>query len=121
MDLIRLDSNPHPDPDKFPDDHVQTEYGVDQVDEYADPESAKLRVEFKRFGRGEQRRSDFAVEMNWMDVKGFLREFIELGHPEALHLRRMIGLARAVERAGWEPADPPPKEFWDDFPPPEPN
>ena len=49
-------------------------------------EASKIRVDFKRFGRGTQRRSDFAVEMGWIDVQGFVRAFIEMGHPDALHL-----------------------------------
>jgi hypothetical protein len=121
MDLIRLDSNPHPNPDKHPDHHRQTEYGVEIIDEYNDPESSTLRVSFPRFGLGEQRRPNFAVEVNWIDVKGFLSTFMESGHPEAIHIRRMIALAEAIERAGWEPADPPPADFWDGFPPPQSN
>jgi hypothetical protein len=119
MDLIRLDSNPHPDPDKYPDDHRQTEYVVEITDENDDPESSTLRVNFPRFGRGEQRRPNFAVQVNWLDVKSLLSNFMELGHPEAIHIRRMIVLAEAIERAGWEPADPPPQGFWDGFPPPQ--
>jgi hypothetical protein len=117
MDLIRLDSNPHPNANEYPDDHRQTEFGVEVMNEYDDPESSKLRVNFLRFGLGEQRRPSFAVEVNWIDVKGFLNEFMELGHPEAVHIRRMIALAEAIEGAGWQPADPPPADFWEGFPP----
>jgi hypothetical protein len=116
MNLIRLDSNPHPNPDEFPNDHRETQYGVERVDGY-DPESSQLRVNFPRFGLGEQRRPSFAVEINWIDVKHYLSEFMELGHPEAVHIRRVIALAEAIEGAGWEPAHPPPTDFWDGFPP----
>jgi hypothetical protein len=119
MDLIRLDSNPNPKPDEYPNDHRQTEFRVEIVDD--DPEYPTLRVPFPRFGLGEQRRPSFAVEVNWIDVKGFLSEFMKLGHPEADHLRRMIVLAEAIEKAGWRPVDPPPQEFWDQFPPPQSN
>jgi hypothetical protein len=101
MDLIRLDSNPHPNPDKYPDDHRQSEYRVEIIDEYDEPESSTQRVNFPRFGVGEQRRPNFAVEINWIDVRSFVREFIEKGHPEALYLQRMIRLGEAIERAGW--------------------
>jgi hypothetical protein len=118
MDLIRLDSNPNPNPERPPDDHRQTEFGVTVVgDEFRDPESAILRVNFSQFGRGELRRPSFAVEMNWIDVRSFVREFIEAGHPEALHLQRMIRLAEAIEQAGWSPDDPPFEDFWQIVPP----
>jgi hypothetical protein len=116
MDLIRLDSNPNPNPDEFPDNHQQTEYGIEKIGDHF-PESSKLRVNFHRFGRGEQRRPSFAVEVNWLDVRGFVREFIELGHPEALHLQRMIRLAEAIESSGWSPDDPPTEDFWEMIPP----
>jgi len=115
MDLIRLDSNPHPDPDQFPDDHYQTEFGIEQVEDPF-PEGALLRVRFPRFGKGPQRRSDFAAQISWIDVKGFIREFVEMQHPEALHLWRMVTLAKAIEKAEWEPTDPPDDEFWEILP-----
>jgi hypothetical protein len=62
-----------------------------------------VRVDFKRFGRGMQRRSDFAVEITWSDVLGLVRRFIEMRHPDAIHLARMIKLAEAVEDVGWSP------------------
>ena len=112
MDLIRLDSNPNPNPDEFPDDHRQCEYGVSQIEDHF-AEDAKLRVSFPRFGRGQQRRSDFAVEVDWIDVRAFIREFIEMKHPEAIHLARVIRLSEVIENVGWSPNDPAPEEFWD--------
>lgn len=72
---------------------------------------------FPRFGRGKDRRSDFAVEMNWNDVQSYVREFIEMGHPDALYLRRAIRLADKIEDAGWSPDDPASEDFRDIMPP----
>ncbi|QWG14476.1 hypothetical protein KMZ29_07350 [Bradyrhizobium sediminis] len=116
MILIRLDSKPNPKPDEYPDDHRQVEYGVEQITDSL-PEASRVKVAFPRFGRGEQKRSDFAVEMNWVDVQGYVREFIEMGHPDALHLQRLIRLAEKIENAGWFPDDPPTEDFWDIVPP----
>jgi hypothetical protein len=116
MDLIRLDSNPNPKPDQFPDEHRQTEELTEDLIEHIAPwdrDDSKLRVNFKRFGRGELRKPSFAVEINWKDVRRFVREFIEMGHREADYLRRMLEVARAIERAGWQPDDPPFDDFWD--------
>lgn len=117
MDLIRLDSNPNPKPDKFPNDHRQTEYAMYKKVEDHFPEEAKLRVNFSRFGLGEERRPNFAVEVDWLDVRSFVREFVEMGHPEAVHLQRLIRLGDAIERAGWSPDDPAPEDFWEILPP----
>ena len=116
MDLIRLDRHTYRNPDK---DHRQAEYLVKAIDEYSDPEYSILTVTFEDFGLGEDRRSTFEVQMNWDDVKRFLSKFMELRHPEADYLHRMITLAQAIERAGWEPSFPGPAEFWDRFPPPQ--
>jgi hypothetical protein len=117
MDLIRLDSNPNPNPDEYPNEHRQTEFEIHNLEDDF-PEGSKLRINFNRFGLGEKRRPSFAVEVNWIDVRGFVREFIEMGHPEALHIQRMLGLAKAIESAGWSPDDPPPEDFWDITPRP---
>jgi hypothetical protein len=116
MDLIRLDSNPNLNPDELPNDHRQTEYGVERNEDQF-PESSRLKVNFKRFGLGDHGRSDFAVEITWLDVQGFVREFIEMEHPDALCLERMIRLADAIEGAGWRADDPPASEFWEIIPP----
>jgi hypothetical protein len=110
MILIRRD--PSPKKDEWPDDHRQDEYRVEKCEDWhLDPQASGIRVDFKRFGRGTERQSDFAVEMNWIDVQGFVREFIEIGHPEALYLQRLIRLGEAIENAGWSPNDPPTEEF----------
>jgi len=116
MELIRLDSNRHPNEDKLPDDHGEKSFHVSVADKDAQPEDAILRVSFDNFGRGKLRRPNFAVEVSWLDVKRFVREFIKLGHPDAAHLNRMIRLAEAIEQAGWSPNDPPNEDFWDILP-----
>jgi hypothetical protein len=114
MDLIRLDSNPHPKPDEYPEDHRQTEYLVENI---VDQNMPAVRVAFGRFGRGQQKRSDFAVEVTWIDVQGFVRAFIEMGHPDALYLQRVIRLADTIEDAGWSPDDPAEEYFREIMPP----
>ncbi len=116
MDLIWLDSNAFRKPDELPDELWQSEHGVQRIDDY-DPETSKLRIKFEHFGRGEKRSPSFAVQVEWLDVKNFIREYIEMGHPEAVHLKEMIELADAIERAGWSPRNPPPEEFSDILPP----
>lgn len=113
MNLIRRDSNPHPKPGQVPDDHIQAEYLYELADEYDEGESAVLKVEFKRFGRGTENRSSFAVEINWVDAAAIIRGFIDARHPNALHLERVIRLASSVEKAGWSPNDPPNQDFYD--------
>ena len=115
MDLIRLD--PSPKPDEFPDDHRQTQYLIEKIEDGDIAEDSAVKVPFGRFGRGEQRRSDFVVEVNWIDVQGFIRAFIELGHPDALYLQRVILLADAIEDAGWGPDDPASEDFREIMPP----
>jgi hypothetical protein len=115
MELIRLDVSFTADPEN-PQDHRQEEFGIEKLEDGL-PEYSKLRVDFKRFGRGEQRRSDFAVEMSWIDVQGFVRAFVEMGQPDALYLQRVIRLAEAIQRAGWSPDDPPTEDFWEIVPP----
>jgi hypothetical protein len=116
MDLIRLDSNPNPNPDKEPREHRQSEYELRRIGEDF-PEDSQLRVNFSRFGPGPERRPNFAVQVSWLDVRGLVREFIEIGHPEALYLQRLILLADKIEKAGWSPDDPAPEDFWEIVPP----
>jgi hypothetical protein len=116
MILVRLDSNPNPKPDEYPNDHRQVGYGAEQIQD-SSPEDSMVKVAFPRFGRGKDRRSDFAVEMNWTDVQGYVREFIEMKHPDALHLQRLIRLAEKIENAGWFPDNLPTEDFEDILPP----
>ena len=69
-------------------------------------------MNFSRFGLGEKRRPNFAVQLSWQDVQNFVREFIEIGHPDAVHLQRLIQLAEKIENAGWFPDHPPTEDFW---------
>ena len=110
MILIRRD--PSPKKDEWPDDHRQEEFLIEKSEDWdLDPEDSRIKVDFTRFGRGTERRSDFAVEMSWIDVQGFVRKFIEMGHSEALYLQRLIRLAEAIEGVGWSPNDPPTEDF----------
>ena len=115
MHLIRLDSNPNPNPDEWPDDHCQTEHRIEKTEDESFPDDARARVYFRRFGRGEKRRPSFAVEVNWIDVRALVRAFIEMEHSEALHLQEILQLAKAVESAGWT-NDAPDDDFWDILP-----
>jgi hypothetical protein len=116
MNLIRLDSNPNPKPDEYPNDHLQNSYTLVKMPDQATPEEAKARFMFPRFGRGEQKRSDFAVDLEWLDVRWLVGAFIEMEHPEALHLERVMRLVRKIEDAGWYNDDLPNEEFWEILP-----
>jgi hypothetical protein len=116
MILVRLDSNPNPKPDEYPDEHRQAEFGVEQMKD-SSPESSMVRVVFSRFGQGPKRRPSFAVEMNWIDIQSYVREFIEMGHPDALYLQRALQPADKIEDAGWSPDDPASEDFRDIMPP----
>jgi hypothetical protein len=116
MDLIRLDSNPNPKSGEYPDDHRQTQYLIEKVED-SEPKGSAVKVPFGRFGRGEQRQSDFVVEVTWIDVQGFIRAFIEMDHPDALYLQRVIRLADVIEDAGWSPNDPAEEDFREIMPP----
>lgn len=68
---------------------------------------------WERFG-SKQNPRNYEVEINWLDLKSLIREFIEIGHPDALHLKRILELARSVEIIGWRNDDEP-VEFYDDL------
>jgi hypothetical protein len=113
MDLIRLDPSPKPDED--PDEHRQSSYALESVPDEEMPESATAKVKFPRFGRGELRRSDFEVELNWIDVKALVTAFIEMDHPEARYLESALRLVKNIEEGGWYNEDIP-EEFWEILP-----
>ena len=95
MRLIRKDKSFTSDPDN-PDDYSREEYGFEK-DEFDE----KIKVDFPDFGRGEQRRPSFSVELNWIDVRSFLRAFMEMGENDAVYIHHLLKLAEAVEgRAG---------------------
>jgi hypothetical protein len=118
MLLIRRD--PSPKKDEWPDDHAQEEFLIEKSEDWdVDFESATIQVDFKRFGRGTERRSHFTVKVSWTDVRGFIREFIEMGqHPDAEYLQRILQLAKAMENTGWSSDNPPTEDFWDILPQP---
>jgi hypothetical protein len=98
MILVRLDSNPNPKPDH----HRQAEFGIENIEDN-DPQDSRVKVAFSAFWSQEKNRSDFVVELNWIDVQGYIRSFVEMGHPDALYLQPLIRLAGKIENAGWFP------------------
>lgn len=111
MRLIRKDKSVTSDPDN-PNDFAADEFGFEK-DEFAE----KVRVNFPDFGRGPQRRPAFAVELTWLDVRSFLRAFMEMGEHDAVYIHRLLKLAEAVEESGWTPQWPPTEEVIDDLSP----
>ena len=105
MRLIRKDRSFTADPEN-PDDYSREEHGFEQeeLDEI-------VRVDFPDFGRGKERRPSFSVEVTWIDVKYFLRAFMEMGEHDAVYIHRLLKLAEAVEEAGWSPDWAPTKEL----------
>jgi hypothetical protein len=74
MNLVRLDSNPHRKDDEAPDDHVQSSFAVNEIeDAFPVDDSSRVRVPFPRFGRGPERRPSFAVDVTWLDVKNLIQ------------------------------------------------
>ncbi len=68
----------------------------------ADPANKRVSLSFRGFGRGWERKSEFAVNVKWSDVQIAIQAFSKMGHPEAVKLRNALDLARAVEEAGWK-------------------
>ncbi len=113
MRLIRRDKSFTADPEN-PQDYCVEEYGIDE--KIQDGEMSEVKIDFKDFGRGSQRRPNFAVKVNWLDVQIFMRAFIEMGHPDALYLQRLIKLDDAVQGAGWHSEATPREGFFDILP-----
>lgn len=115
MILIRRD--PSPKKDEWPDNHAQEEFLVEKSEGWDfDFETVTVQVDFNRFGRGTERRSHFTVKVGWIDVRSFITEFIEIGHPDAEYLQRILQLAKAMETGGWSSDSPPSEDFWDILP-----
>jgi hypothetical protein len=102
--------------DEDPDEHRQTSYALASEPDEVTPEAAIAKVKFPRFGRGELRRSDFLVELNWIDVKGLVKAFIEMEHPEAVYLEQILRLAKGLEDSGWHNDTLEDEEFWEILP-----
>ena len=115
MNLIRLDSSPNPNPDEFPNHLSQELHHFREMPGEILPEESKVRISFPRFGRGEQRQSDFAVDVDWLDVRRLVTQFIEMKHPEATNLERVLRLVSQIEKAGWYNSDLP-EDFWEILP-----
>ncbi|WP_159012676.1 hypothetical protein [Bradyrhizobium sp. S69] len=76
-------------------------YNVDNVD----PAAKRVQIQFRSFGRGPERRSEFGVNLRWQDVEAVLKSFSDMGHPEAIKLRNALSLANAAEEVGWLASD----------------
>jgi len=97
-----------------PEPHVENSHIiVEHTENLQGWDDTWLVVPFERFGPGENPRN-YEVEINWLDVKALVSKFIEIGHPHAMHLKRLLELARSVERSGWHNDDEP-VEFWEDL------
>jgi hypothetical protein len=111
MKLIRRDKSFTGDPENPL--HWEEEFGFEKIE---DGEMSEVRVDFEDFGRGQKKRPGFAVKVSWLDVRNYVAAFIEMEHPDALYLQRLIKLAEAIEGAGWSPEDPPEEGFHDILP-----
>lgn len=107
MRLIRYDESYTADPDN-PVNYWRDEFEIEETDD-----DDELKIEFKQFGRGPDKKPHFAVKVSWIDVQAFIEAFIEKGDDNALYLQRLIKLAVAIEEAGWSPEEPPQKEIFD--------
>jgi hypothetical protein len=65
-------------------------------------DQAYVVVQFKRYGGGEKRQSDFEVLMDWSDIESAIRELASVRHPRAVELTSSIKLADAAKAAGWQ-------------------
>lgn len=105
MILIRRDKSFTSDPEN-PNDLSRTEFGFENIED-----DEMVQVAFKDFGRGQERRPDFAVKVEWIDVQCLLRAFMEMGEHDAVYIHRLLKLAEAVEKVGWSPDWAPTKEL----------
>ncbi|MGJ5205036.1 hypothetical protein [Bradyrhizobium sp. HKCCYLR20261] len=98
--------------DEPPETHVESSFHYEEhPDNVPGFDDAAMRVVFRRFGRGEKPRN-YEVEIDWLDVKHLIREFIEIEHPHAEHLQRILKMARSLDDQGWQ-SDLEPSEFWE--------
>ena len=116
MQLVRLDSNPHLKDDELPQHHREESYHFEKADDFPTDEVSKVKALFLRFGKGQERRSSFQVEISWIDFKGLFRTFVDMGHPDAIHLERLLKAVHAIENMGWQ-NDAEPIDFWEDLHP----
>ena len=99
--------------EKEPDTHAQESYVFQQHPENH-PRSGDLRVvvKFEGFGRSEKRSSDYQVEVNWLDMKWLLEQFVEAGDEHAEYLIMILRMAHKLGDAGWHNDQEPP-DFWE--------
>src|SRR5690348_15817973 len=65
-----------------------------------------IRAIFRSFGRGKERTSDFAIDLEWPDVEQLIQEFVDLKHTDAVRLQDSMRLSKAAENVGWNPSPP---------------
>jgi len=54
-------------------------------------------VDFRSFGAGSERFSDFIVSLDWEDVEAIIQTFTDMGNIEAIRTKRARRLAAAME------------------------
>jgi hypothetical protein len=92
--------------------HVEQSFRIEEnPDNSPRDEDGSVKVPFKWFGRGERPRN-YEVEINWLDLENLIAKFIEIEHPHAQYLKKILQLARSVGSSGWHNDDEP-VEFWD--------
>lgn len=92
--------------------HVeQSFYYEEDPDNVPRFDDASVRVIFGKFGRGEKPRN-YEVEVDWMEVKRLIKEFVDMKHPHAIYLKSVLSLTRSLGDHGWHNEAEPP-EFWE--------
>jgi hypothetical protein len=87
MELIRLT-----------DQYSKLEDGV-----HRDLEAGVIGVFFRSYGKGDERTSDFRINLAWSDVEKIIVEFATMGEAGAVNLQQAQKLAKAARAAGWSP------------------
>jgi hypothetical protein len=100
--------------DEPPEVHVEQSFQYEEdPDNIPRLDDAAIRVVFSKFGRGEKPRN-YEVEVDWLEVKNLLREFVAMKHPHAEHLIKILKMARSLGNQGWH-IESEPSEFWEDL------
>jgi hypothetical protein len=59
-------------------------------------DNAQVVIEFRQFGNGSEKFSDFVVSLGWSDVEAIISTFADMGRVEAQQLQRAAKLGDAV-------------------------
>lgn len=70
-----------------------------------DPDRFCIVEQFRSFGLGTDRTSDFQVSVSWIDVRDFLQMFAKIKHPEAIRIQAALAILSEIENLGWRHAD----------------